>query len=191
METIFTLKSSDIKTACLQFVQRQLSPGQTASAPRFEADHLGGPFCTVQVHEATTPIPACVWKMMPTLDGIDISTREQFTVPATWARYVVLDPGYTYTATYFLAVPPSGDVVIVYGCFCLRNSHAGKWASCIRGTQGDDSFTAFIIEHNAGSQCGGQKTTVAGNYWEALLAEGITATHEGPLNGFFPDNEPQ
>jgi len=73
------------------------------------------------------------------------------TVPDEWTRYAAIDPGHQVTAVLFGAVPPSGDMFLIYDELYIRQCNAvmfgEKFAKAI---EGQPQFHSFIIDMHGG-----------------------------------------
>lgn len=111
-------------------------------------------------------------------------------VPETWTRYVILDPGREHCATVLGGVDPDEQHRTVYDAWDMRAGDAQRWAAELRQRQGPNKFEAMVIDLRAGRQhTMGSGITVASKYFQAAMDAGVEVRLQGPLDGFFPGND--
>lgn len=120
---------------------------------------------------------------------------EPFDIPSEWARFGAVDPGRSYCATVFAAVPPDESHVYIYDAFVIKSTGAIGWAAEVAKRQHGVRFEAFVIDRRAGLQHGmGSEDDegVAHKYWDALKEAGVQPRQMsliGKTAGFFPGTD--
>ena len=86
------------------------------------------------------------------IHGLD---REQLpnktTVPEDWTRYAAIDPGHAVTAVLFAAVPPDGEMLLIYRELYLRQCNAQIFGERFaEAMQTEPQFQTFVIDMHGG-----------------------------------------
>ena len=103
------------------------------------------------------------------------------TIPEDWTRYAAIDPGHTVTSVLFGAVPPSGDMFLIYEELYLRQCNATIFgekfaAACSLQPQ----LHAFIIDMHGGRiRDIGSGRQVVEQYCEQLRKHGTRSATTG------------
>lgn len=115
-------------------------------------------------------------------------------LPATWTRYLSIDPSHTRTACLSFAVPPPGlhegtafgDLAIVEWEVVVTNCSAEDLAGQhLKGRMSGVYYEAFIMDQQIGRQTNtGRDDTVFDKYAEAFQKHGLTSRQS--LNNFIP-----
>jgi hypothetical protein len=110
--------------------------------------------------------------------------------PAKFCRYAVIDPGITHCTVTFWAVDDQEKHVTLYDAFQLRGATASRCAEEIKLREHGRPFEAIVIDARMAGQTPMTqfKTTVAQEYWAALVNAGCMPRQRGPFYGFFPSN---
>ena len=82
--------------------------------------------------------------------GYDRSALPSNVIPPNWCRYVAIDPGHTVTAALFAAVPPDGDLLLVYDELYLRQCNAVKFGEAMLQKTHGQQYHAFIMDMHGG-----------------------------------------
>lgn len=126
------------------------------------------------------------FKMYPSF-SLAVHGVDDFEVPATWTRYMIVDPGYQVCACLFAAVPPpteppplGGDHVYLFDELYLRDCDAVKFGDAVKWKTIGQSFEAFVIDPHMGihTELGSGKT-VARQYSDALKDRGVASATTG------------
>jgi hypothetical protein len=117
----------------------------------------------------------------PAIHGIDLAGP----VPASWCRYLVVDPGRQVCAVLFGAVPPPEEFpdpcLVLYDELYIKHSDAEKFGDGVAGkSAGGVAYEAFVIDHQAGriTEMGSGKN-VEEQFSEALKKRGIRSRRTG------------
>jgi hypothetical protein len=92
-------------------------------------------------------------------------------VPQHWTRYMIVDPGHSFGAALFAAVPPPqlGNFVLAYDELYIRNCTAKKFADAAAKKAGGQEFRAFIIDdHGSRAREAGTGLSVRQQYSQEL-----------------------
>lgn len=84
---------------------------------------------------------------LPIQEACDPQTRQ---IPATWARWAVVDPGRQTCAVLFVAIPPGNDFAVAYDELYISQCTAIKFAEQMEIKTRGQSFEAFYIDSHAG-----------------------------------------
>jgi hypothetical protein len=102
-------------------------------------------------------------------------------VPESWCRYAAVDPGHAVCAVLFVAVPPSGDFVLLYDELYIPNANAILFAEKFAAKlAGQPQHYAFLIDSH-----GARLTDIGGGrspgqqYSEQLEMLGIRSKATG------------
>jgi len=111
---------------------------------------------------------------------------EPFDIPPDWTRIGIVDPGRRYLACVVGAVDPDEQHAWLFGGFVLRQANATAWAAEVKRRWPESAWDVWIIDGQAGQQHLMDDTTssVAEQYWDALVAAGCQPRLTGPLAGF-------
>lgn len=115
------------------------------------------------------------------------------TVPRTWTRYLVLDPGYGQAAVLFAAVPPPeiGDFIVCYDELYPQKHDANALAKLVEQKARGFLFEQFIIDFRAGRQTPmGFSHTIKQQYEAAFAACGLRCARSGAHFSNGSDNVP-
>lgn len=111
--------------------------------------------------------------------GLDLGAGWQ--VPATWARFLAVDPGRQVCAVAFLAVPPpqsESDFVLLYDELYIRDCTADKLGRLVSAKTGGHVYEVMLIDSHAGRvKEMGTGHTVEWHYRQAFHKWGITSRH--------------
>ena len=87
----------------------------------------------------------------PSVHMMDRSALEGGKIPATWAKYVAIDPGHSVMATLFAAVPPDEKFVLIYDELYIRNCNALIWGDEFFKKAQDQHYHCAIMDMHGGS----------------------------------------
>lgn len=102
-------------------------------------------------------------------------------IPADWCRYAAIDPGHAICAVLFAAIPPSGDMVLLYDEIYLPNANAVLFAEKFHSkVAGQPQFYAFLIDSHGArlTDIGGGKSP-GQQYSEQLELLGVRSKATG------------
>lgn len=108
---------------------------------------------------------------------------EYFDVPATWTRYVAIDPGRQICAALFMAIPPpaQGDYAYVYDEIYIPNCNAAMFAEKMQEKCAAQQMQAFIIDYQeARKHETGSGRTIEDQYSAALRGRRVYSKLTGP-----------
>lgn len=121
-----------------------------------------------------------------------ILKANQWEPPKDWTRYLAYDPGHSYSAILFAAVPPPGeygDVVVLYDEIYLSCMDADEVADQVRPKLQMVVFEDFIIDwHFARQTLGAIGRTNLEVYREAWEKRGFKSVRSGSGFTFSSDN---
>lgn len=123
-------------------------------------------------------------------DATDLAKHPEYvtgSLPSTWCRYAVIDPGYQVCAVLFLAVPPAefGDYVYLEDELYLRNCSDRMFGEAMAAKTTGKSYRAFIIDLHGSARSESNGLTIRQQYSEALRMYDVRseATGHGFLLG--------
>lgn len=105
-----------------------------------------------------------------------------FTIPPNWCRYMVVDPGNSFCATLFFAVPPpemKDECVYQYDELYIKDSNAPLWGVQVEEKTRGQSFEAFIIDENGSRRTESQGINIKLQYVEELKRQGVRSRATG------------
>jgi hypothetical protein len=110
--------------------------------------------------------------------------------PAKFSRYVIIDPGIKHCVALFVAIDENEKHATVYDAVDLKGATASVCASEIKLREKGRPFEAFVIDARMAGQSPmtQYKTTVAQEYWTALMKAECRPRQRGPFYGFYPSN---
>lgn len=118
------------------------------------------------------------WNM--SVHGLDREQLPNRVVPADWTRYCAIDPGHAVTAVLFLAVPPSGEFMLLYDELYLRQCNAKIFGERFAEAVKNQHFHSFIIDlHGGRIRDIGSGRQVVEQYMEELRSRGIRSHTTG------------
>jgi hypothetical protein len=101
--------------------------------------------------------------------GFDLDVLEGGRVPDEWARWFVVDPGRQTCAATFLAMPPSGQMLLVEDELYVNQCTAEKFAAMMATKMAGKRYEYGIIDNKAGAiHEMGSGTTVEQQYRDAM-----------------------
>lgn len=113
---------------------------------------------------------------------VDLYASEPFSIPPSWTRYMIVDPGRQVCACLFMAVPPpeEGDHVYLYDELYLKHCSAELFAKSVAEKVAEQTFQAFIIDHRGGRQTdAGSGRTIEDQYSDALGRKKVKSVATG------------
>lgn len=119
--------------------------------------------------------------------GIDRSDLPGGQVPASWCRYMIVDPGTTVCAVLFAVIPPpnEGDIVLLEGELYIRRCTADEFGRRVSAYMvGKHLQDSVIDDHGSRQQEAGSGMTVKKQYSDALKKYGVKAFRT--RHGFIP-----
>lgn len=96
--------------------------------------------------------------------------------PQNWTRYMSVDPGHSFCAVIFAAIPPPeiGNFVLIYDELYLRKCTAAKFADGVFAKAENQEFRAFIIDdHGSRVREAGSGLRIRDQYSQELRRVGI------------------
>lgn len=118
--------------------------------------------------------------------------RNQWEPPRHWTRYLAFDPGHSYSALLFAAVPPPdefGDVVVLYDELYLQCHDAEQVAERLRPKLQGVVFEDFVIDWHYARQTipalGKTNLEMYSNVWEQ---KGFKSVRSGSSFSFAADD---
>jgi hypothetical protein len=147
----------------------------------------------------------CVFQKDPANDDLLAKTiRSQNGIPATFTRYLILDPGTANPAVLFVAIPPPhiyGDFIVPYDELYLHYTSAEPLAKAVAGkagivldeygqvTQSGQMFEEFIADFRACRQTpAGFDGTIGQNYEKYFAKSGLRCRRRGSTFSAGSDN---
>jgi hypothetical protein len=119
------------------------------------------------------------FKVFPEFEK-DMYEVDPFTIPPTWTRYKITDPGRQVCAVLFAAVPPDEDAVYLYDELYLKNCSADMYGREVAVKTRNQQFWAFVIDHQGGRHTeAGSGRTIEDQYSEALRRYKIACETSG------------
>ncbi len=117
---------------------------------------------------------------------------EPFAIPPSWCVEVILDPASQRQGTLFTAVDPNEEHKYIWDGFATAKGAPKQWARDVKDRLQRRIPYRFIIDQQMGrSRSVGLDTgtTVAKEYFDALLEVGVESQQRGPLAGFYPGSK--
>jgi hypothetical protein len=108
--------------------------------------------------------------------------------PAKFCRYVVIDPGIKHCTVTCWAVDELEKHATLYDGFQLSGATASRCAEEIKLREKGRPFEAVVIDARMAGQSPmtQYKTTIAQEYWTALMKVRCVPRQRGPFHGFYP-----
>ena len=105
---------------------------------------------------------------------------EMDSIPPSWTRYMVVDPGHQVCAVLFAAIPPEQDRVVIYDELYLKGCDASKFAINVAAKCQGQTIQAALIDPNMAVHTElGTGKTVGQQYSEALDHEDFATIGTG------------
>ena len=109
-------------------------------------------------------------------------------VPQDWCRYAVIDPGHSVCAVLFAAIPPDGNMILVYDELYIRSANAAIFAEQMYQKCKGQNFYAFIIDAHGGRITDiGSGRTPQQQYSEEMSRRGVRSQVTG--SSFIPGSD--
>lgn len=105
---------------------------------------------------------------------------EPFTVPGTWTRYIVVDPGFANSVALFFAVPPlPSQRIFIYDELYCHGVDVREFARQLKDKMAGQAFEAFLIDRHGSRRSESNGKTIGQQYSEALAEFGLRSHATG------------